>query len=137
MIERIVLESHGSPFLAAQLGALAITEPSWGEEQLANLSLQPLVLRRSSTLSSGARRLLNVLAIAGRPIAIGFAVRVAGIERDLRALIHEPRGLRLVRTREVAAERLLEVYHDRLRKVIQGALSAEERLALNRELLAE
>jgi eukaryotic-like serine/threonine-protein kinase len=132
--ERIVLEAHGSPFLASQLAALAIAQPSTGDEQLARLTLEELVRSRSQALSPGARSLLNVLSVAGRPISLALAVRTAHVLREARACIHELQGLSMIRTRDSTSDRLLEVYHDRLREVVSALLSPGERRELERGL---
>ncbi|MET0385932.1 MAG: protein kinase [Polyangiales bacterium] len=136
LTERIVREAQGSPFLASQLVALAVTQPGRGEGQLASLTLEELVRSRSSTLSAGARRMLNVLSVAGRPITLTLVLRCAEIESQGRALVHELQGLHLIRTRNSGQDRLLEVYHDRLREVVQSLLAPAERLDLDRRLLS-
>jgi hypothetical protein len=78
-----------------------------------------------------------VLAIAGRPLHPQLALITAGVSSAGRAHIHTLRGLRLVRTRDVAGERLLEVYHDRVRETVQAALSLEESERLHAALLHE
>jgi len=135
VIDRIVVEAEGSPFLASQLATLAIAQPSTGDEQLARLTLEELVRSRSQLLSDGARRVLNVLSVAGRPIPLALAVRAASVLRDARSCIHELQSLHLIRTRDSARDRLLEVYHDRLREVVQSLLSSEEHAAINLSLL--
>jgi eukaryotic-like serine/threonine-protein kinase len=134
VIQRIVVEAQGSPFLASQLAALAIAQPGSGDEQLARLTLEELVRSRSQTLSDGARRMLDVLSVAGRPIAVSLAVRAAGTLREARSCIHELQSLLLIRSRDSAGDRLLEVYHDRLREVVHSSLSADQRAYVERGL---
>jgi serine/threonine protein kinase/tetratricopeptide (TPR) repeat protein len=136
VIDRIVLEAEGSPFLASQLAALAIAQPNTGDEQLARLTLEELVRSRSQSLSDGARSVLNVLSMAGRPIPLALAMRASGVLREARACVHELQSLHLIRTRDSAGERLLEVYHGRLREVVVSLLAPEERAAIDRRLLS-
>ncbi|MET0387593.1 MAG: protein kinase [Polyangiales bacterium] len=133
--DRIVLEAEGSPFLASQLASLAIAQPNTGDAQLARLTLEDLVRSRSQSLSDGARRVLNVLSMAGRPIPLALAARAGNVLREARACIHELQSLLLIRSRDSAGERLLEVYHDRLREVVVSLLAPEERAAIDRSLL--
>ena len=137
MIARIVTESHGNPFLAQQLTAIAEAKLARRDTSLDGLSMEALVQRASMFLSEPARALLNVLAIAGRPLHPQLALSTAGVSSAGRAHIHTLRGLRLVRTRDVAGERLLEVYHDRVRETVQAALSTEESERLHVALLQE
>jgi eukaryotic-like serine/threonine-protein kinase len=136
LVSRIVQEAQGSPFLASQLVELVVAEPSRADEPLASLSLTELVRSRSLSLSGEARRLLNVISIAGRPIPLRLALSTANIEAGARTAIYELRHRNLIRSREVGDTRLLEVYHDRLREVVQCLLSPSERLELDRSLLS-
>jgi tRNA A-37 threonylcarbamoyl transferase component Bud32 len=131
----IVEEAQGNPFLAQQLAALALAKLVRGDAEFGTLSMEEVVLHTSALLLPAARELLNTLAIAGRPLAPQLALAAAGIQREGRAHIHALQGLRLLRTRDVAGRRLLEVYHDRVREAVQASLNAAERQALQARLL--
>ncbi|HET8939432.1 MAG TPA: AAA family ATPase, partial [Polyangiales bacterium] len=135
LVERIVQEARGNPFLAQQLVALALVKQTRGESDLENLSVEELVLRTVALLSSEARALLQVLAIAGRPLSPGLALSVAGVVRDGRNHIHALQTLRLARTRIVSGQRWIEVYHDRVREGVQALLSVSERKQQHANLL--
>lgn len=137
MIERVVQESRGNPFLAQQLTAIAEAKLARRDVSLEGLSMEALVQSTSAYLAEPARALLNVLAIAGRPLNPQLALSAAGLFGVGRAHIHTLRGLRLVRTRDVAGERLLEVYHDRVREVTQASLSEEESQRIHASLLQQ
>ncbi|MEY4579100.1 MAG: hypothetical protein RL701_3803, partial [Pseudomonadota bacterium] len=68
VIQRIVEQARGNPFLALQLTALAQVKLEQGPVDLDALSVEELVLRTSALLTPAARGLLNVLAVAGRPL---------------------------------------------------------------------
>lgn len=135
VIDRIVLEAGGNPFLAQQLAALAVAKRARGDADIENLSVEELVLRTGALLESDARALLNVLAIAGRPLAPHLALMAAEVRREGRSHIHALHALRLVRTRVIAGQRCLEVYHDRVREGVQGSMSANDREQQNAQLL--
>lgn len=136
VVERIVQESRGNPFLALQLTALAGAKLQRGESvDLEALSVEELVLRTSALLPESARGLLKVLAVAGRALQPQLALDAADLRVDGRAHVHELQSLRLVRTRHVAGARLLEVYHDRVREAVHSALSAEESTQIHARLL--
>jgi serine/threonine protein kinase len=135
VIARIVRGAQGNPFLATQLSALARAKLARGEEDLTALSVNELVLHTSALLPLPAQQLLQVLAVAGRPLAPRVALQVAEVSSEQRAHIHELQALRLVRTRYVAGASLLEVYHDRVRESVQAALSEAERMRIQRALL--
>jgi len=134
LVARIVREAHGSPFLASQLTAIAETKLARGDTDLESLSIDVLVAQTSALLPDDAKRLLGVLAVAGRPMAPKLALQAAGVRRNGRAHVHALRGLNLVRTREVAGERMLEVYHDRVRERVQATLSEERSLEVHQQL---
>ncbi len=135
VMERIVREAQGSPFLAFQLAALAEAKIARGEAVLDSLTLDELVAQTSAFLPEEAKMLLTTLAVAGRPMLPKLLLRAAGIKRDGRTLLHALRGLNLVRTRELGGDRLVEVYHDRVRERVQSSLTSEQRTAVHEMLL--
>jgi hypothetical protein len=135
MIDRIVHESQGNPYLAQQLTAIAEAKLARHDTSLDGLSMEALVQRASLYVGDGARALLNVLAIAGQPVTQQLALAAAKVSSGGRAHIHSLRGLQLIRTRVVGGERLLEVYHDRVRETVQASLSAVERQSIHLALL--
>ena len=137
MIERIVEESQGNPFLAQQLTAVAEAKLARRDMSLDGLSMEALVQQASLYVEDSARALLSVLAIAGQPLSAQLALSTAKITSRGRAHIHSLRGLRLIRTRDVGGERLLEVYHDRVREAVQASLSAEQSQSIHAALLQE
>jgi hypothetical protein len=124
--DRIVQEAQGSPYYALQLTGLARAKLLRGDADLATLSVTALVAELGALLSGEAKRLLAILAVAGRPMASGLALAVAGIRRGGRYQVHTLRVLNLVRTRDPAGEQLLEVYHDRVRESVCGTLNREQ-----------
>jgi hypothetical protein len=126
LFDRVVNEAHGSPFLALQLTALARAKLLRGEQDLATLSVAALVEQLGGLLSGEAKRLLAILAVAGRPMPTRQALAVAGIRRGGSHQIHTLRALNLLRTRDPAGEQLLEVYHDRVRESVCGTLTRDD-----------
>jgi hypothetical protein len=135
IIAKIVRDAQGNPFLATQLSALATAKLARGDNDLRSLSVEDLVLHTSALLSESALRLLHVLSVAGRPLAPRFALQAADVTRDPRACLHELQTLRLVRTRYVSGQKLLEIYHDRVRTSIDNALRDAERKQIHKTLL--
>ena len=135
LVDRIVQEARGNPFLAQQLVALALAKQARGETDLENLSMEELVHRTVALLSHEAHALLTVLAIAGRPLAPALALSAAGVLHDGRSHMHALQTLRLVRTRSIAGQRWIEVYHDRVREGVQALLSSEESVQQHARLL--
>src|SRR5581483_3878369 len=98
------------------------------------LSFSDLIRRRVTALRHDARRVLELLAIAGSalPERLFFLLLKREADRTsvLRVLVSE----RLVRLRETPATRQVEVYHHRIRASIIESLDETERCRLHREL---
>ncbi|HKU37954.1 MAG TPA: protein kinase, partial [Polyangiales bacterium] len=136
LLDHLARESQGSPFFAGQLATLAQAKLARGDGDALAVSVGMLVTQTSALLPSAAQKILQVLAVAGRPLQPRLVLRAAGVTKEGRALVHGLRGLNLVRTRDVSGERLLEVYHDRVREHVCEALPAEHRRAVHAALLA-
>jgi eukaryotic-like serine/threonine-protein kinase len=135
IVEHIVSEADGSPFLASQLAVLALSEISDKPIDAPEvLTIESLVERRTAQLSEHAKQLLCVLAVAGRPIATRLAMKLSAAATNARAVVHELSGLGLIRTQTSDGERQLAVYHDRLREAVLVSLRADARLRTEREL---
>jgi hypothetical protein len=109
----IVRESGGNPFFLAELTRSA------GEGEL---GLSELVQRRVARLDEPARRLLEVVAVAGRPVESQLAASAAGLGSGLRDALATLRAEHLLRAREVGADKLIESYHDRIRVAVAASL---------------
>jgi tetratricopeptide (TPR) repeat protein len=128
LIDQIVRDAHGSPFLASQLVAVAAARLARGDDiDVEKLSIDSLVTQMNELLPEGASELLAVLTVAARPLTPKVALAAAGVLGEGNALVHTLRSLNLIRTRDVAGGHLLEMYHDRVRERIHGTMSQERR----------
>jgi hypothetical protein len=129
----IAREAEGNPFFVEQLVRYAQAGGS------ASVSLADLLLARLAQLPPEARRLLEVVAVAGRPIEQGVAATAAGLA-DARPALALLRSGSLVRTRGARERDAVEAYHDRIRESVSDAVGGAERarihLALGRALEA-
>lgn len=118
----IAAEGRGSPFFVGELVRQALSARLTGAGPTA-LTLGQTVDRHVSLLPAKARDVLNVLAVAGRPMAAQLAVDAADATHEaLDALLFE----RLVRTARVSAHsRVLECYHDKIRESVADALTPD------------
>ncbi len=110
--------------------------PGRGEAPPPIVSLDALVRERVAELPDPARRLLEVIAVAGRPVERRAAARAAQLDGDEPAAYAHLRGQRLVRLRESEGHEELETYHDRIREAVTAGLSAEARAACFQQLVA-
>ena len=119
-IEQLAAESCGSPLFLRQLAALGVRDKP--------VTLAEAVLERRKSLGPKARALLEVLAVAGHPTEVDAAMRAAKVDDERDEVLTELRAQNLVRTRVRYGRTELEVYHDRIREVVSGALDEAARV---------
>ena len=107
---RVAREAAGVPLFVTELVAQGHT---------ATASFEEMLLSRAARLDTGARRLLEVVSVAGGPVEAGCALRAAGAGDAFGALAALRAG-RLVRS----SGDDLETYHDRIRETVVSHLDA-------------
>ncbi len=126
LAEDLARESCGSPLFLRQLAALGRE----GEK----IGLSEAVKKRVEALPEHARKLLEVLAVSGRPLSLAVAAQAAEIVADRDAVLSALRRESLVRSRPSNARDEIEIYHDRIREVVAGGLSPETLAARHKAL---
>lgn len=124
--EEIARESFGSPLFVRQLAAMG--------ERSERIDLSTALADKVAALSDEARRLLEMLAVSGRPLSVTAAARAAGIEHDAQGILTKLRAETFIRTRGSEARDEVEIYHDRIRKAVVASLSEDELKARHRRL---
>jgi serine/threonine protein kinase len=133
----VASEARGSPFFVGELVRHA-HQP--GKEELA-LTLENAVLRHVQSLAPAARALLEVLAVAGRPLPLQLALAAAGAAH---VAVDELSSERLLRTGGggsgalalLASERTVECYHDKIRETVFAALGSDALRGVHAKLAA-
>jgi hypothetical protein len=117
--ETIARESGGSPFFIDQL-------VRYGQSGAAvQDTLDNVVGVRISRLPDAERQLLEVAAVAGRPLEISVAKKAARLDTsEYRALAHL-RAAQLIRVRAGHDGGEVEPYHDRIRETVVARLSSQ------------
>lgn len=131
----IAAEADGHPLFIDELvrhAAQAGMRGPGGE-----LRLDDVLWSRVLQLELPARRLLEIIAVAGRPIPQETAARAANLDAaDFARHVGLLRAANLVRTSGTRGTDLVETYHDRVREAVGSRLDApttklcHERLAL-------
>ncbi len=135
-VRALVSEAGGDPFLLAELtraepGARRLEErsgPGSGAAGAAVPALGQLLAARLGRLPEAARRLLEVVALEGQPIARGVAAQAAFGSDDASEALG---AVSLLRTRRMIRLRLTDrgeeilAYHDRIREVVTRGLGPE------------
>jgi len=132
---RIVDESQCSPFLAAELARhLAETRRTEAADGYEPPALDALVLARVQALPAVAREVLELVAVAGRPLDRELARHAAVVGEDLRPALSLLRAQGLVRALPAGDRVASTMYHDRIREAVLASLPAEARRARHRAL---
>jgi hypothetical protein len=118
----IARESAGDPFLVDQL--VRFFQAS--EEPAGEVRFGDVMRVRLGHLGPDARRLLELVAVAGQPLPQRVAARAAGLTDDQGAAVL--RAGSLIRTSGAPELGRIETYHDRIREAVIATLSeAQER----------
>ena len=126
-VDSIVRESGGNPLFLCELTLAGLD----GENT--EVRLDTVLRERLDHLPREAQQLMRTVAVAGQPIAVGVAMRAAGVTDHATALELLLSG-RLVRLRQLGDSRRVESYHDRIRQTVTADLSAEESRDLHRRI---
>jgi hypothetical protein len=124
-------ESGGNPFFVHELARHLIARSDAGERpDVPVVRLADLIAERVARLPEPARRLLELVAVAGRPLEENLAAGAAGVG-------DAPAALRLLEARSLLRGVVLddaaavETYHDRIRETVAAAVGDDERAALH------
>ena len=126
LAEDVARESGGNPFFVGEL----VRHVQAGEDLLggpgtaAEVDLDDVVWARIRRLPEEARRLLEVVAISGRPLRQTDACRCVEGLVDGRSALALLRSGRLVRG-VAGSEEEIETYHDRVRETVVARLGPE------------
>ncbi len=113
-------EAGGNPFL---LGELARHAAASAETADAELSLRSMLSARMAKLPAAARGLMELVAVAGRPIELNIAVEAAGAAEGPRTLFEALRDAHLARA--TGDESRVECFHDKVRELLLAELTDE------------
>ena len=127
-VEAIAREAGGSPFFIVELARFSestgLATSEYGEGEMA---LDSVIRSRIALLPEVGRDLLEVVAVAGRPIVTPAANAAAGLRADDEAMLARLRADHLLRTRVRGGRDEVDTYHDRIRDAILSALTPERR----------
>jgi hypothetical protein len=123
--ERLAQESGGNPFLLQQLAAHAGG---------ADAGLDGVVRARLSTLDAAARSVLEVVALAGRPIDERVAAKAAQLPASEWSCVLALKAAHLLKASPGEGADRLEAWHDRIRENVVNALPAETQAKLHARL---
>ena len=120
--DMIVRESKGNAFFINELARHSDAAASTVLEG----TLDAVIQSRVARLPEGARRLLEILAVFGRPLERSVAARAGDLEASEIGALAALRVASLTRTRMSQGREEVEPYHDRIREMIVARLSPLE-----------
>ncbi|HLK40050.1 MAG TPA: protein kinase [Polyangiaceae bacterium] len=117
-------ESRGSPFLVEELVRSNMGNIGRADgATLAVLTLGQMVARRLDRLPEPVRRMLEIVAVSGRPLPVPVVADAAGLTGSVDDAIAIVRARRFVRTGLRDGKEVIETSHDRFRETIVSQLS--------------
>jgi hypothetical protein len=125
--EEIARESRGTPFFIDELvrharTGEALLDMAGSEGAGRGVRLEQVIRARLHQLPEQARRLLEVVAVAGRPLDREVARRSAGLENE-EPFVGLLRANHLLRGSGSGEDEKVETYHDRIRETVAAGLS--------------
>ncbi len=132
----IAREARGNPFFLHELAQYAQAVPLPAPAADTGLSLREVLGSRVQALPEGDRRLLEVVAVAGRPLREADACAAAGLQEQGPQALARLRAARLLRSAGAAEREEVETYHDRIRETVTARLGAEALAGHHRRLAA-
>jgi serine/threonine protein kinase len=128
----IARESRGHPYFIQELARHVKDE---GLTEGEALSLDAVIANRVQRLPEPARRLMEIVAVAGQPMSQALIGRATVVDNQERVtLINQLRVAELIRTSGVGDSDLAECYHDRIRELLVGALPPERLVDSHRRI---
>ncbi len=115
-------ESGGSPFLVEELVRCNLVAAASGENTLTAITVEQMVHERLEKLPRQAQRLLEIVAVGGRPLPLSVVADAAGVYEGAQALVELAVSGRFVRMGLRGGQETLEMRHDRLREVLVARL---------------
>ncbi|MBK7399294.1 MAG: AAA family ATPase [Myxococcales bacterium] len=132
LVDSLASESRGEPMLLRELVDSVQSEAG---AFTSSFRIEHLLLQRLRQLPDPARRLLEVVSVAGRPLRIDYAVRAAELSSDeRREALDWLRVARFARATGGRGTDTVEPYHDRVREALVGELDEAELRAVHERL---
>jgi serine/threonine protein kinase/tetratricopeptide (TPR) repeat protein len=136
---RVAAESRGNPLFLRELAHRALVDANMLEvaprvAAEGTPSFETLVMTRIAALSHDARRMLELVALAGRPLSAAVVAHALPALSERSQRLRELRSARLIHVIRRGDDELLEVEHDRIAEVVRRGVELPELRALNARL---
>lgn len=130
LVRELAEESSGSPFSLVELARHVVESPAILASGVPlGHRLGQILERRVEQLHESARHLLEIVAVAGRPMDRTLLVRAARLGAMGRLDLSRLNQLHLLRYTEIDDRPAVTTYHDRIRQAVLAKIPAERRRA--------
>jgi tetratricopeptide (TPR) repeat protein len=120
----VARESAGSPFLVQELArSNRHSRAKASGQTLSLVTLDQVVSERLEQLPDHAEQLLEMVALAGRPLPVSIVAEASGLREGVDKVIALVHAQRLIHTRLRDGQEVVESSHDRFRETVVGRLS--------------
>ena len=131
-VDTIAREAEGHPLFIDEIVRHLLLS---GAHQAGSLRLDDALWSRVTSFAPEERRLVELVSVAGAPLAQDVAARVLGVEaHDFSRLASFLRVAHLVRTSGVRASDTIEPYHTRVRATVLQHLDREAQRAHHQDI---
>jgi serine/threonine protein kinase len=121
-----IRDCAGSPFFIGEMMRYLAGLPDDATPATpGRITLERVLRERRQQLAPASCRLLDVVAVAGHPLAQGVALRAAGLDRAGIDALAALRVGHFVRTRGPGLADAVEAYHDRIREAVLAELDQQ------------
>jgi len=134
LVERVAAESAGNPLLLTELARWLSGHTCAALREREHASLDALFTDRFGALDAQSRRVLELLAVAGRPLPASVVTHAAGFVGSTHTTLRALRASRLVHITPRGPDELLELDHDRVGEALTADMEPAVRHALFRRL---
>jgi tetratricopeptide (TPR) repeat protein len=129
--QTVARESGGSPFFARELTHYL---RSAGGRTPPPMDLEAMLVARLGALPPPAQRLLETLAVAGRPTSQDEILAASGLPAEGAVHVARLKAEHLIRVTGTDREPLLETFHDRIREAATGQIETLRLRQIHRRL---
>jgi len=146
-VARVTNETAGNPFFVEEVmrtlveeGVVFLRAGVWAaRDEVGDIEIPSTVAavfrRRGEMLDENQRRLLEVIALCGRPVGVDVLAHVTGLESEpLHLALSVLSGRRMALAIPAGEELRYRVSHDRMRETLTGDLGPEVRRTLHRTI---
>jgi tetratricopeptide (TPR) repeat protein len=120
----VAREARGSPFLVEELVRSNRDRIREDEDTLVVLTLDQVVQQRLARLPEGGRRMVEIIAVGGRPLPVPVVATASDINDKVNEVVALLGAGRLARTSVRDGCEVVEMTHDRIRETVVALLPA-------------